>query len=75
LYRTLPSFNEYLVIEQSKPYVRRFYRQGGIWSLDFCGSLEDTLHLMLHGLAWHSRSWQQPVLHQLAQQGKPSALR
>jgi Uma2 family endonuclease len=45
-YRGIPSFREYLLVDQAKPHVERYSKQNdGTWSLWETDSLDDVIHL------------------------------
>ena len=49
LYRTIPSLNEYILIEQNQAWVQRWFRQAGSWRVDEFSGLDANLPIAALG--------------------------
>ena len=49
LYRSIPSLNEYILIEQNQAWAQRWFRQAGSWRVDEFSGLDATLPIATLG--------------------------
>ncbi|OUL26709.1 Uma2 family endonuclease [Nostoc sp. 106C] len=50
IYRSIPSFSEYLLVEQDEPFVERYSKQTQGWLLSDCSGLERSISLESVGI-------------------------
>ncbi|MDZ7959996.1 MAG: Uma2 family endonuclease [Aulosira sp. DedQUE10] len=50
IYRSIPSFSEYLLVEQNEPFVERYSKQTQGWLLSDCNGLEGSISLESVGI-------------------------